>query len=87
MSRLVEHAPTDARWVLAGIDRPEELWRADVAWWHRVERDAFALLRRASFGRPPVIGAVAVLAADAWRVRAALEVAARGSVEAFDAVA
>ncbi len=41
----------------------------------------------------PVIGSVAVLAADAWRVRAALEVAARGgpgspgALEAFDAVA
>jgi hypothetical protein len=41
----------------------------------------------------PVIGAVAVLAADAWLVRGALEVAARGgastahAMEAFDAVA
>ena len=41
----------------------------------------------------PVIGMAAVLAVDAWRVRAALAVAARGgalaagALEAFDAVA
>ena len=51
------------------------------------------MLRRPVTGPDPVIGVIAVLAADAWRVRAALEVAARGgagnhvALEAFDAAA
>jgi hypothetical protein len=84
--------PPSARWAVAGVERPEELWRAEAAWWRRVEHDGFVLLRRGGFSDTPVIGAVAVLAADAWRVRAALEVAARPGVdavamEAFDAMA
>jgi hypothetical protein len=85
--------PPDARWVLDGVDDPTDLWRAEAAWWTRLDRDGHALLRRPVTTSAPVVGAVAVLAADAWRVRAALEVAARGgaaspgAVEAFDAVA
>jgi hypothetical protein len=81
--------PREAGWALTGTGEPRELWRAEAAWWRRVERDAFAMLRRGGFGPEPVVGAVGVLAADAWRVRAALEVAARGGrqLEAFDAVA
>ena len=67
--------------------------------WHRrervaeqargVESDAFGLVRRPRFSLDPVIGAVAACAVDSWRVRAALEIAARGGgpLEAFDAVA
>ena len=78
-----------ARWVLAGISSPGDLWRAEAAWWARVERDGFRLLRTSGLDSGPVLGAVAVLAADAWRVRAALEIAARGGgpLEAYDAVA
>ena len=85
--------PSDVRWVLQGIDRPDDLWRASAGWWHRVEQDAFGLLRQAGFERAPVVGAAMLLAVDAWRVRAALEVAARtptggpAVLEAFDAVA
>jgi hypothetical protein len=54
-----------------------------------VEGDAFRLLRRAGAGRPVVCGAVALLAVDAWRVAAALELAARGGrpMRVFDDVA
>lgn len=81
--------PGEARWAVAGTVDPRRLWQAEAAWWRRVERDGFALLRRGGFGPEPVVGAVAVLATDAWRVRAALEVATRGGgpLEAFDAVA
>ena len=85
--------PSDVRWVLQGIDRPGDLWRASAGWWHRVEQDAFGLLRQAGFERAPVVGAAMLLAVDAWRVRAALEVAARtptggpAVMEAFDGVA
>jgi hypothetical protein len=85
--------PSDVRWVLQGIDAPEDLWRASAGWWQRVEQDAFGLLGRAGFERAPVVGAAMLLAVDAWRVRAALEAAARtptggpAVLEAFDAVA
>jgi hypothetical protein len=36
------------------------------------------MLRRSRFGPPPVVGAVALLSADAWRTRGALELAAHG---------
>jgi hypothetical protein len=66
-----------------------EPWQAAADWWRRVEADGFALLRSAGPDSGPVLGAVIVMAADARRVRAALELAARGGtpVEAYDAVA
>lgn len=93
LARVAALLPADVRWVLEGVHRPEDLWLASVGWWRRVEQDAFGLLRRAGFDRAPVVGAAAVLAVDAWRVRAALEAAARtpsggpAVLEAFDAVA
>ena len=83
--------PGDAAWLLDGVDDVAGLWRAEVGWWQRVERDGFGLLRGSSYDQRPVVGAAAVLGVDAWRVRAALEAAARGGsgahLEAFDAVA
>jgi len=90
---LAAAVPTSARWALAGVEGPEDLWRAEVGWWARVERDGFTLLHQPVASPDSVVGAAAVMAADAWRVRAALEVAARGgsedprALEAFDAVA
>ena len=87
-AELAPLLPADARWVVEDVDDPQDLWRAEVAWWHRVERDAFGMLRTPSFSSTPVIGAVAVLAVDAWRVRAALGTAARGgsALEVFEAL-
>lgn len=91
VSVLRTHLQGDIRWTLDGLDRVEELWRAEANWWPRVEHDGFGLLRGSSYDQRPVVGALAVLAADAWRARAALEVAARGGtgtvLEAFDGVA
>ncbi len=90
---FADRLPRDARWAVEGLDDAADLWRAESAWWARVDRDGHALLHRPLTTPDPVIGAVAVLAADAWRVRAALEVAARGgagataALGAFDAVA
>jgi hypothetical protein len=85
-SRLL---PRDAAWVLDGVTEPDRLWRAEATWWRGLEDDGFALLRGSRFDAAPLLGAAAVLAADAWRVRAALEIAARGGgpLEVFDAVA
>lgn len=81
--------PTSARWALTDVDDPLDLWRAEARWWARVERDAGMLVRRTRTGSDVVVGAVAMMAVDAWRVCGALERAARGggSGEAFDAVA
>jgi hypothetical protein len=70
--------PAAARWALADVTGPDDLWRAENRWWDRLERDGYALLAGSGFAPGPVIGAVAVLAADAHRVNAALELAARG---------
>ncbi|MBO4269570.1 hypothetical protein [Microbispora triticiradicis] len=70
--------PPAARWALLGIDDPNQLWEAERRWWERVEDEGRALLTESGFSAGPVVGAIAVLAADARRVRAALELAARG---------
>jgi hypothetical protein len=91
LAGLRDSLPSGARWVLDGLDQSQDLWRGEAGWWHRVERDGFALLRGSGYHRAPVVGALAVLAVDVWRVRAALETAARGgagpTLEAFDGVA
>ena len=86
---LAHVLPARARWVLTGVSSPAGLWRAEAAWWARVERDGSRLLSTSAPGSETVVGAVAVITADAWRVCAALEIAARGggSLEDYDAVA
>jgi hypothetical protein len=81
--------PATARWALGDVAEPEQLWRAEAAWWARVDRDATAMARQGGTDARTLVGTVARLAVDAWRVRAALELAARGGrvVEDFDAVA
>jgi hypothetical protein len=80
--------PAHAAWTLRGTETPGDLWVAETRWWARLERDGHALLADSRLDLGPVLGAVAVLAADARRVRAALELASRGGrpLEAFDAV-
>ena len=89
LEELAASLPARARWALTGVTSAGELWRAEAAWWARVERDAFTQLRTSTAGSAPVLGAAAVLAADAWRTRAALEIAARGGGGrgVYDAVA
>ncbi|WP_146362282.1 hypothetical protein [Arthrobacter yangruifuii] len=75
--------------VLADVQEPYELWQAEARVAARVEADGFNLLRAGLPGPDVVLGAMAVLAADAWRVRAALAAAAAGAgrSEVLDAVA
>lgn len=88
LDALRECLPSRASWVLDNVAHPADIWRAESGWWARVELDGGELLRRSSFGPEPVVGAVAVMAADAWRVRAALQAAALGgATEAFDELA
>ncbi|MFE6685874.1 hypothetical protein ACFVFQ_05280 [Streptomyces sp. NPDC057743] len=77
--------PSAAGWALRGIDEPADLWRAEGRWWGDIEQDGLQMVRRTRYDAIPVVGAVAALSADAWRVRAALELAANGaSLEDFD---
>jgi hypothetical protein len=89
MAGLVDALTRSAAWALAGVTRAEDLWHAEARWWARVERDAFRLARGSRPGPGVPVGVAALLATDAWRVRAALESAARHgrAQEDFDAVA
>ncbi|MEV0626343.1 hypothetical protein [Nonomuraea wenchangensis] len=77
IGEMAGRLPAAARWVLREIEDPDELWRGEEQWWQRVEEEGRALLAGGGFAAGPVLGSVAVLAADARRVRAALELAAR----------
>jgi hypothetical protein len=62
---------------LEGVSSPDDLWAAETRFWRRVESDGARLARTPGWGLGPVVGTVASLAVDAWRVRAALTLAAR----------
>jgi hypothetical protein len=89
VAELATAAGRNAAWVFEGIDEPAELWRAESAWWRRVEDDGFAMMRSTRADSRPLLGTVAILGADARRVCAALEISDRGGapLEVFDAVA
>jgi hypothetical protein len=90
MARLNSHGRPPAAVAAGPAARPGEAepWEAETAWWRRVEGDGRVLLRSPATDAGPVLGAVAVMAADARRVRAALACAARGgeALEAYDAL-
>jgi hypothetical protein len=93
LDALSAAVPAAARWALAGLADARDLWRGQIAWWRRVRADSSRLAARSGFGPAPVVGAAALLAADAWLVLAGLEAAARAqagdasALEAFDVVA
>jgi hypothetical protein len=76
-----------ARWALADLAGPDPLPRAETAWWQRVEREAASMVAGAGFGQETAVGCVAALAADARRLRGAVQLAALGDgrLELFDA--
>jgi hypothetical protein len=81
--------PRSLQPALQGVASPKELWRAEARLHAAVEKDGFQLLRGSMPGPDVVLGAIAVLSTDAWRVRAALTAAAAGSgsSEVLDAAA
>jgi hypothetical protein len=81
--------PRHASSALGDLDEPEQLWQAEARVRRTVESDGFRLLRTSLPGPDVVLGAIAVLAVDAWRVRAALAAASlgAGASEVLDAVA
>lgn len=88
IDELAAALPAKISWALAPRTSIGDLWRNEALWWRRVESDAHGLLARSGFDEGPVIGTAALLAADARRIRSALEIAVRGggTAGAFDAV-
>jgi hypothetical protein len=80
--------PAALGWVLADVAGPQDLWRAEAGWWRRLQTDGTTMAVSAGFDLTPIVGVLALLAVDAWRVRAALELASRGGrpLDGFDAV-
>jgi len=78
LASFTDSLATRFGWLLDGITEADGLWTAEARWWARVEADGLTMMGRSQFTRARTIGAVAVLAVDAWRCRAALALAARG---------
>jgi hypothetical protein len=87
---LAGSVPTSAARALAEVRDGNDLWRAEARSWTLIETQA---LRMQAGWRPApgaVVAVAALLAADAWRTRAALQVAAHGGrapLEVSDVVA
>ena len=88
LAELALRLPSDLRWALQVPD-VESLWRAETRLRGQVEHEGMALLRSRLGSPHVVVGALSVLAVDAWRVTAALSDASHGSgpSEVLDAVA
>ena len=86
---LAEALPRHSAWLLTDVSGPDDLWAAEARWWHRLWSEGLVLVMRGRAEPGATVGAVAALAADAWRVRGALEVAARQGkgAEVLDGVA
>ncbi len=89
LASFTDACATRVSWLLDGITEAGGLWTAEARWWARVEADGLAMLGRSEFTRERTTGAVAVLASDAWRCRAALALASRGGgpMDVYDVVA
>ncbi|HEY8281865.1 MAG TPA: hypothetical protein VIG28_05235 [Leifsonia sp.] len=76
LADLASALPRSERSVLAGISEPTDLWRAEARLGAVVARDGRRLLGGSTPGPGVVVGALAVITVDAWRVRAGLAAAA-----------
>ena len=77
LAHLRRQLPRTFRPVLDEVEGPEDLWRAEARWWTTLGRSGARQVRGAVNEESTWLGAAAVLAADAWRARAALQVADR----------
>jgi len=81
--------PVAAAQALAGVRGPDDLWLAEAHAWALIEQRALQMQTSWRPGPAAVVAVAGLLAVDAWRVRAALEIASRGgsSEEVLDVVA
>ncbi len=90
LSELARSVPRPASQALQGMVAGEDLWRAEARWWARVESAGATLAEGPRPDASSGVGVAGLLAADAWRTRAALAVAAHGGgnlAEVLDAMA
>lgn len=78
LTDLAAALPPQTAWALDGIEAPEDLWRAELAWWRRAEHEGARLARTSLEGYGVVAGVALLLAADTWLVAAALASADTG---------
>ena len=83
---LARNVPRAAARVLEGVSGPEDLWRAEARQWRLLESSALTLIARTPPGAAGPIGVAGALAADAWRTRLALAIAATGGGELSEVV-
>lgn len=88
-TQLSRRLPKSASWALADVESPDDLWRAEFAWFRRLEHDARRLAATRRFGRDGVAGMMVLLMVDLHRVQSVIEVAGRTPIpeELFDDVA
>ncbi len=89
LAALTDRLPRSVRWPLSGIDRADDLWRAERAVLQRVAEQAGDRAATGGADRATLTAVLAILLVDLWRVHAAIDLAGRGPTggEAFDAVA
>ena len=78
--------PRSCSAIIEGVTSPDELWRAEARLGVIIEADAMRLLRDPLPGPDIVLGALAVLAVDAWRLRAAIALATASETAAASAI-
>jgi hypothetical protein len=89
LQELRASAPRAAQRMLEPVRSAEDLWLAEAVWWRATRDGARALARRPVAAASVSVAAAALLAADAWEVAAALQLAARAgtpSRELLDAL-
>lgn len=84
LGELRRWAPRAAARILESVGGPEDLWGAEVVWWSRLEDEATHLARQGLPGPASSVGVAGLLAADAWRVAALLQTAARGAASVVE---
>lgn len=89
LADLARALPVAVAPVLVGARGREDLWLCEARWWARLWREGEEGVRRGRAEPATIVNALAAQVADAWRVRVALEIAARGGhdIEMLDAVA
>ena len=89
LGSLRDRLPKSASWSLSEAGDPVDLWRAEVAVGNRMSEDAHRHLDTGRYDKKAVVGVMALMLVDLWRVRGAIELAGRAPIpeEFFDAVA
>jgi hypothetical protein len=90
IGELARSVPRAGARVLEGIESGTDLWRAETRWWSSVESAGVEMAARSRLDASQAVGVAGLLAADAWRTRAALAMAANGGgdlMEVLGAVA